>query len=196
MVHLCLEFTLSRNDPRTRARGWIRRNTKIGPVLNIHVCHHQDRYGIEIQVRSLFQDRTASSVRIVNGVQMYATETTETIDYEEHRASGKPCVKASSRMKSTITLTPVSVSLHEKKWMDVNPGDYNNKCCMLSKASIRLLRHDQTIPWQTDGAVKFDGITEEFNKKKRLDGALRWSIEIGYPFWSEKEHKRKGFNIV
>ena len=108
MVHLCVEYTLPRNDPRTRARGWIRRNTTIGPVLNIHVCHHEDRYGIEIQVRSPFQDRTASSVRIVNGVQKYASETTETIEYEEFGALGKPSAKASSRMKSTVTLTPVS----------------------------------------------------------------------------------------
>ena len=54
MVHLCTECTLPRNDQRTRARGWIRRNTKIGSVLNIHVCRHEDRWSIEIQVRSLF----------------------------------------------------------------------------------------------------------------------------------------------
>ena len=47
---------MPRNDPRTRARGWIRGNTKIGRVLDIHVCHHEDRYRIEIKVRSLFQD--------------------------------------------------------------------------------------------------------------------------------------------
>ena len=64
MVHLCREFTLPRNDPRTRARGWIRRNTKIGPVLHIHACDHEDRYSIEIEVQSLSQDRTASWVRI------------------------------------------------------------------------------------------------------------------------------------
>ena len=46
------------------ARGWIRRNTKIGPVMNIHVCRQEDRYSIEIQVRSLFQDGTASRVRL------------------------------------------------------------------------------------------------------------------------------------
>ena len=46
---------MPRNDPRSRARGWIRQNTKIGPVLNTHACYHEDRYSIEIQVRSLFQ---------------------------------------------------------------------------------------------------------------------------------------------
>ena len=74
MVHICLEYTLLRNDPSTRARAWKRRNTKIGPVLNTHVCHHGDCCSIEIQVRSLFQDRTACWVRIVNGVEKYITE--------------------------------------------------------------------------------------------------------------------------
>ena len=33
MVHLCREYALPRNDLTSRARGWIRKNTKIGPVL-------------------------------------------------------------------------------------------------------------------------------------------------------------------
>ena len=145
MVHFCREFSLPRSDPRTRARGWIRRNTKIGPVLNRHVCHHEDRYSIEIQVRSLFQDRTASWVRIVNGVEKYVTGTTETIEDEEHGALGQPIAKARPRMKSTITLTPVSVAFHERKRMDINPGDYDHTCYVVSKAMSRLLRHDQTL---------------------------------------------------
>ena len=75
MVHYCREYTLPCNYPRYRARGWIRKNTKIGPVLNIHVYHHEDRYIIEIQVQSLIQDRTASWVRFVNGIEKYVNET-------------------------------------------------------------------------------------------------------------------------
>ena len=61
----------------SRARGWIRKNAYISPVLNGHVFHHEDRYSIEIQVRSLFQDRTASWAQIVNGIEKYVNETTE-----------------------------------------------------------------------------------------------------------------------
>ena len=94
IVHLCREYTLPGNDARTRTRSWIRQNTKIGPVLNVHVCHHEDRYSIEIQVRSLFQNRDTSCVRTVNGIEKYTNETTETMENEEHGASGKPFVKA------------------------------------------------------------------------------------------------------
>ena len=83
MVHVCREYTLPRNDLRSRAKGWIRKNSKIGPVLNVHVCHHEARYSIEIEVRSLFQGRTASWVRIVNGFAKYVTESTETMEDKE-----------------------------------------------------------------------------------------------------------------
>ena len=35
MQHLCRDYTLLRNENWTRVRGWIRSNTRIGPVLNI-----------------------------------------------------------------------------------------------------------------------------------------------------------------
>ena len=79
-----------------------------------------------------FSRQNRSFFRIVNGVEKYVTETTETIEDEEHRASGKPIPKAIPRMKSTVTLTPVSVPTHERKWMDVNPGSYEHKCYVIS----------------------------------------------------------------
>ena len=71
-VNLCREYALPHNDLRSRARGWIRKNTKFGQ-FDRHVCYHGDRYSIEIQVQSLIQDRTASSVN-----------ETETLEDEEH----------------------------------------------------------------------------------------------------------------
>ena len=75
--HLGRECTMPRNEKKTRAKGWILKNTKIGPVFDVKVCLHQDRYGVEILVESLFQDRTASWVRIVNGIEKYEPESTE-----------------------------------------------------------------------------------------------------------------------
>ena len=39
---------------------------------------------------------------------------------------------------------------------------------------IRFVRHDQSVPREDDGAVRFDDIMEEF--KKKFDGALQRSI--------------------
>ena len=56
MQHLCREYTMPRNQKKTRARGRILKNTRIGPVLDIKVCHHEDESTIEVPVKSLFLD--------------------------------------------------------------------------------------------------------------------------------------------
>ena len=77
-------------------RGWNRGNTKIGPVLDVKVCYHQGRYGVEIMIESLFRDRTVSWVRMVNGINKYVTRTSEEIPVTsvENRGVVKPVVKA------------------------------------------------------------------------------------------------------
>ena len=45
MKNLCREYTLPRSEEASRVRGWILRNTKTGPVLDVNVCLHQKRYG-------------------------------------------------------------------------------------------------------------------------------------------------------
>ena len=65
------EYTLPRSEETSRVRGWFRGNTKIGPVLDVKVCFHQERYGVEIMIEPLFRDRTVSWVRIVNGINKY-----------------------------------------------------------------------------------------------------------------------------
>ena len=35
MHHLCREYTMPRNEKESCMRGWILKNTRIGPVLNI-----------------------------------------------------------------------------------------------------------------------------------------------------------------
>ena len=100
-------------------RGWILGSTKIGPVLDVKVCLHQKVYGVEIMVESLFRDRTVSWVRIVNGINKYVTETSETISLEnvEHRVTGKPVAKAKPQPKPTVTLSPISVPVRERNWI-------------------------------------------------------------------------------
>ena len=61
-------------------------------------------------VEYLFQDRTASWVRIVHGIEKYVTESTETIEDEKHRASGRPVARARPRLKHAVTLSSVSLS--------------------------------------------------------------------------------------
>ena len=89
MHHLCREYTMPRNEKGTRIRGWILKNTRIEPILDMNVCRGEDRYSIEVLCQSLCQDRTASWVRIVNGVDTYVTDSMPTKE-EEDFASVKP----------------------------------------------------------------------------------------------------------
>ena len=71
----CREYTFTRSDQSSQVKGWIRGNTKIGPILDVKVCYHQGRYGVEIMIESLFRDRTVFWVRIANGIDKFVTET-------------------------------------------------------------------------------------------------------------------------
>ena len=56
MKNACREYTLPRSEETSRVRGWIRANAKIGKGLDVEVCYHEGRYGIEIMIAYLFRD--------------------------------------------------------------------------------------------------------------------------------------------
>ena len=160
MQQLCREYTMPRNEKGTRIRGWILKNTRIGPVLNIKVCYHDDRYSIQVQIPSLFQDITVSWVRIVNGIDKYVTEPMLT-KKEEDIASGKTIAKARPRQKPAVTSISVSVPVLERKWIDIETQrSHDHKWYEMSKAITLLLRHDQSVPRGSDGAIHYSDIIE------------------------------------
>ena len=89
---------MSRNEKKTRVKGWVLKKTRTGPVLKIKVYYHDDRKSIEVQIPSLFEHNAASWVRVVNGVDKCVTESMLT-KKEEDIASGKPIAKARPRQK-------------------------------------------------------------------------------------------------
>ena len=92
----------------------------------------------------------------------------------EHRVTGKPVAKAKSRPMPTMTPSPISILVRERKWIDINPERFRQDCFTVSKAIIRLLRHDPSIPREDDGAVRFDDIMDK--SKAKFDGTSQWSI--------------------
>ena len=45
----CREYTLPREEGASEPKGWIRGNTKIGPVLEVATCCQQGKYVVENQ---------------------------------------------------------------------------------------------------------------------------------------------------
>ena len=93
-----------------------------------------------------------------------------------------------------MTLSSVSVLVRETKWIDVCPEHYCHDCFEVSKAMIRFLRHDQSVPREDDGGVRFDEILEDLKKKPMV--FCNGQLANGYLFWVQEEGPRKGFSIV
>ena len=53
----CREYTLPRDEKSSDLKGWIRGNTKIGPVLEVTTCCLQGKYGVEIRIESIKRRR-------------------------------------------------------------------------------------------------------------------------------------------
>ena len=67
----CREYTLPREEGASEPKGWIRGNTKIGPVLEVvSGCLH-GKYGVEIRIWSVNSDNHHSWVRISHGSNIF-----------------------------------------------------------------------------------------------------------------------------
>ena len=119
-------------------------------------------------VESLVRDRTVFWV--ANGMDTYVTETSEDISIEsvEHGCTGKPVAKAEPQPKPHLTLSPVSILFRERKSRDINPGTYSQGCFEVSNFMIRLVRHDESVPREDDGAVRFDDLAEKFTQNSMV----------------------------
>ena len=177
MKNLRREYTLfPRNEEASWVRGWILRNTKIGPVLDVKVCVHEKRYGIEIKVDSLFRDRTVSWFRIVNGIHKYLTGTSEAISTEnfEHRVTGRLVAKAKPQPKPTATLSPMSILVRERNWKDINPERHHSRLFR----SVRS--HEITATWFINSSRRWWSSTV-WRLEWKVQGRIRW--HFGMDSW-------------
>ena len=140
-------------------------------------------------IESLFRDRTVSWVRIVNGINKYVSETSETISLEnnEHRVTVKLVAKATPQPKPAVTLSPISIPIRARKWIDINPERFRQDCFAVSKAMIRLLRHNPSISREDNGAVRFDDF------KAKIDGTSQWPTHDWITFLAKGGGPKKRF---
>ena len=71
----CREYTLPRDDGSSQPRGWIRGNTKIGPVMEVTNSCLYGKHGVEIRIWSLSEDDTQSWVRISHGSNKFVMDS-------------------------------------------------------------------------------------------------------------------------
>ena len=129
----------------------------------------------------------------MSGINKYVTETSEEIPVASvgARSSGKLVAKGKTRQTSNLTLSPVSIPYRERKWIDIEPGKFSQGCFEVSKFMIILLRHDDTVHREDDGAVRFDDLAELY--KSRFAGTSHWSIEAWISFLAKGGGQKKRF---
>ena len=80
----------------------------------------------------------------------------------------------------------------ERKWMDIERGTFCQGCFDVSKIMIRLLRHDESVHREEDGAMRFDDLAEFF--KSRFGATSQWPIQDGISFLAKRGGQKKRFH--
>ena len=140
----CREYSLPRDNLSSEPKGWIRKGTKIGPVLEVKINYHQGQPGVEIRIGSLSGDNSQSWVRISNGLNEFVRDLTEKsripdeekndsartgqpgsqelrIEPRSQKETDRPSAKAKLEPKSKPIRQPSleHISILEQRWLDV-----------------------------------------------------------------------------
>ena len=181
----CREYTLPRDDPASQAKGWIQGNTRIGLVLEVTTSFRHFKYGIEIRIWSVNQDNSQSWVRISYGTTKYVVESIQDnteipVDPQEEQVpqTNTSVVAARSKAKAkpqprVLVGTTATIPMHERRWIDIEPSEQNLASHDISKKVVNLLRHNQTLQREDDGAIEFYKI--KFYLRNHHSQILVWS---------------------
>ena len=176
------EYTLPRDEKSSDPKGWIRGNTKIGPVLEVTTSHLQGKFGVEIRIESINTDNSHSRVRISHGLKKLVTdlsnnkgddnneqETSEmqledfALKTHVHASASRSKAKAKPQRRTPASSSTRTLPIRERKWTDVEPEDYSAVDYPVSKQLSTLLRNGH-LPREDDGAIEFwrlKGISSE-----------------------------------
>ena len=182
----CREYTLPRDDPASQAKGWIQGNMRIGFVLEVTTSFQHFKYGIEIRIWSVSQDNSQSWVRRISyGTVKYVvdsiqdnTEIPADPQEEEDVPTSSGVVAARSKAKAKpqpreSAGTTATIPKHQRRWIDIEPSKQYLASYDLSKKVINLLRHNQTLQREQDGAIEFYKI--KFHLRDHHPQIQNWS---------------------
>ena len=128
----CREHTLPRDEDASEPKGWIRGNSKIGPVLEVATCCLQGEYGFEIRIVSMNQDNSHSWIRISHGLNRLVTklknneQENSEMQFEEYAlrlnaSDFASCSKAKAKPQRRDSASSIArtVPIRERIWTDV-----------------------------------------------------------------------------
>ena len=162
----CREYTLPRDDPASEPKRWIQGNTRIGPILEVTTSFQHFKFGVEVRIQSMKEDNSHSCVRIsfgtiryVNNYIKYNTQSLASTQEEEAVPTSSEVIAARSKAKAKPqpreSSGTTTIPLSERVWIDIVPSKQDLDSHNLSKKVINLLRHNQKVHREQDGAVQF-----------------------------------------
>ena len=201
----CREYTLPRDDQASQPKGWIQGNMRIGPVLEVTTSFQHFKYGIEIRIESVNKDSSHSWVRISYGTVKYVIDSIEDnteipSDPQEERVpqTSTKVVAARSKAKAkpqprVLVGTTATIPIHERRWIDIEPSKQNLTSYDISKKVINLLRQNQTLQREEDGAIEFYRI--KFYFRGHHSQIHNWSDDR-WNVWLQEEDQNEDISIV
>ena len=181
----CREYTLLRDDPASETKGWIQGNMRIGPVLEVTTSFRHFKYGIEIRIKSVNRDDSHSWVRNSYGTVKYVIDsiqdnTENPADPREEQIPQTSTSAVAARSKANakpqpreLAGTTATIPIHQRRWIDIEPSKQDLDSYDLSKKVINLLRHNQTLQREQDGAIEFCNI--KFHLRNHSSQVQNWS---------------------
>ena len=180
----CREYTLPRDDPASEAKGWIQGNTRIGPILEVTTTFQHFKFGVEVRIPSVKEDNSQSWVRISFGtiryVNNYVKHNTHNFasSYEEKAEPASSEViaarsKAKAKPQPRESSGTMTISLSDRVWIDIVPSRQDSESHKVSKRVINILRHNQSVDREPDGAVQFYKI--KFMVREHALSTQNWS---------------------
>ena len=154
----CREYTLPRDEETSDPKGWIRGNTKIGPVLEVTTRYLQGEYGVQIRIESMNKDNSHSWVRTSHGLNKLVTDLsnkedddngqeTSEMQFEEFAlktnvlaVASRSKAKAKPRRRTSACSSARTVLFFERSLTCSEPQTYSAIAYPVSK-QLSTLRH-------------------------------------------------------
>ena len=143
------------------------------------------KYGIEIRIKSVNQDDSHFWIRLSYGTVKYVTDSIEdntenSADPQEEESpqTSTSVVAARSKAKAKpqpreLAGTKTTIPIHQRRWINIEPPKQDLDSYDLSKKVINLLRHNQTLHREGDGAIEFCKI--KFHLRNHHSQIQNWS---------------------
>ena len=163
------------------------------------------KYGVEIRIWSVNQDNSQSWFRISYGTIKYVTDSSQdnteiSADPQEERVSQTSikgdAVRSKTKAKSqprVLVGTTATIPIHEKRWIDIESSKQDFDSCNLSKKVINLLRHNQTLQREENGALEF---YRKFYLRNHHSQIQVWSCNLWKACLTAWGKSKKKFSIA